>query len=124
MTLTAGQCTTCQAETWISVRHPMTGERILLFPRPDSVYARCQRPTGIAPGIGFCAAHAPSRGDVVELGPVVYVDGAAERYRFWFSDRYGDFLRPWLVDELALPEHEADSVIAQWESARAEAGRG
>ena len=119
MTLHAGHCTQCGAPTWVAARHGKTGERFLLFPLPDSVYARIQRQPGShTPGIGYCAAHAPAPGTPgpAEVGgdPVAALDPAPTRYAYWYSPDYGAWLTSWATDELHLTEPDKQALLAEW----------
>lgn len=121
MTLSAGTCAVCQAEVWVGVRHPRTSARVLLYPRPDSVYARVRLLDGVMPGIAFCAEHAPAIADRWGDGLVEALELAPDRYRRWYTDQFGTFLRAWLTDELHCDEGVMHAVLEQWASDRLEA---
>jgi len=109
MTLHAGHCTTCDTPIWRTVTHGRTGQVEILYPRPDSVYARVRYGAGVTPGVGYCAQHVPPLGD-----DVVGLDTAANRYAFWFTPAFGAHLRAWLEDHCELAEHERSVVMDQW----------
>ena len=121
MTITAGHCTACAAPIWRTVQHPKTGEIILLYPHPASVYARLSvpgHPDSTAPGIGYCAGCAPQVG---EAGPalsapteVIALETAVGRYASWYTAQWGAHRRAWLEDHLHLPEAEREALMAQW----------
>jgi len=106
MTIHAGHCSHCDAEIFRFVAHGRTGERVMLYPLPDSVYAR----VGRMPGIGYCAQHVPTIG----VDGVTALDSAGWRYAHWYSPKFGAHLRAWVADHLELPEHEQEAVMAQW----------
>ena len=109
MSLHAGHCSNCDVEIFQFVAHGRTGERVMLYPKPDSVYARIRNGESLTPGVGYCATHVPP------LGPdVLGLDSAAFRYAHWFTRAFGQHLRAWVADHLELPEHEQEAVMAQW----------
>jgi len=115
----AGVCTRCGGPTWVSARHGKTGERILLFPLPESVYARIQRGDGsVTPGIGYCATCTPTPGlpgpGEVAGDPVAAVDPAPARYAYWYTRDYGTWLASWATDELHLTEPDKAALLAEW----------
>jgi hypothetical protein len=134
----AGYCAACEVPIWKIVAHPVTGAPILLWPRPDSVYAKLGTATGWAPGVGYCTACCPPVGALtslatwapvngvlvpVSLGAVVGHETAGSRYRAWYSDHHGEFLRNWLRDGNGeghfFNEVEIEAVMAEWEQDRA-----
>ena len=111
MTLHAGHCTTCDDAIFRFAAHGRTGEPLMLYPDPTSVYAQRQVPGGVAPGIGYCAGHAPALG-----ADVVALDAAGARYAYWFTPAFGQHLRAWLGDHAELPEHTVDALMDQWQA--------
>ncbi len=106
MTLHAGHCTSCDAEIFRFVAHGRTGERVMLYPFPTSVYAQIGR----TPGVGYCAAHVPALG----TEGVTALHAAGRRYAHWFTPAFGRHLRAWVADHLELPEHEQAAIMDQW----------
>lgn len=120
---TAGRCIDCGALVWRSVRHPVEASTIILWPNPTTLYARVQCDVGTIVGICHCADCRPVVGaschtDVQMLRPdatvVTGIDTAWDRYAYWFTKTYGEWLRAWLGDELHLDEPEKDALLAQW----------
>lgn len=122
--LKAGTCTTCRGPIWRSVPHPISGEPMLLWPDPTSVYATYgMAPDGLVPGIGYCKDCAPAVGDappdflvaeVPSISTVRYVDTAGARYRDWYTDTRGVFMEAWLREQHIDP----GPVLAQWQADR------
>jgi hypothetical protein len=96
------------------------GTEFILWPQPDSLYARLETATGYAPGVAFCGACAPAVGEpaLEGLGPVIAYDTAHERYASWFTEAWGVFRRAWLRDALSLEPAQIDALMGQWESDR------
>ena len=132
-----GRCLHCDTPIWRSAPQPNTSEPLLLWPMPDSVYAGIRHTATvegktesghIAVGIGFCAAHAPSVGDLPHAGlrgeipdaiEVVEVETAKSRYAHWFSPGFGEWLRAHARDHLKMDGVAIDKLMAQWEADRA-----
>lgn len=130
--INAGHCTTCEAQIWRGLILPRDPVWKPMWPDPTSVYAILETPEGLAVGLGYCAGCAPQIGDdgplhaMVNgrpLGPtrVLALDLAPDRYRYWFSDRYGDWLLAW-TRELAVDHRVPESTYAalreQWREDR------
>lgn len=115
----------------------VAGQPFLLWPLPESVYARVQTDSGSAPGITFCPDCAPALGSYLLVlaqpmaatgvptgeaytvgGPVIGLDAALSRYADWYTDERGEFWRAWLKDALSLEPSEVNALMALWNSDR------
>lgn len=128
----AGHCTKCHARIWRGIMDPATTKWQPLFPDPTSQYALVQTEEGLAVGIGYCAGCAPAIGEPGPvgltvngrpLGPctVVRLDAAPERYAYWWSAKYGDWLVAWtreLCVDHKLPEDTFAPILATWRDDR------
>ena len=143
--LRAGYCVNCNKQSWRSVPDPLTGEPVVLWPAPDTRYltyelgqtlvnsvcacpccdckvgdpmhrnAKAQLFQGLAQAPDRPAGYTPADIDKATLiGAVV----ARQRYSFWYTDAYGDWLKAHLRDYFKLPDVEAQAVVAQWEKDR------
>lgn len=134
----AGTCTTCGAETWKTLRHPKTGQRLLLWPRPSSRYPIFATAEGHSvKGVGYCAACCPAvdapgpatlTASVwadghrtatlpIRLGAVESIETAHQRYTYWFTPAHRDFLRIWLRDHVDLDTVRAgliEDTLTEW----------
>lgn len=129
MKIQSGRCTKCGELNWRSAKAarnlPDQGIRanqaFILWPRPDTVYAALETPTGYAPGINFCLACAPQPGETVldGFGPVLHLESARSRYAAWFTENWGSVRRLWLKDALNLESAQVDAIMAQWSLDRA-----
>src|SRR5262245_53763909 len=121
----AGYCTDCGVEVFRFVTHPITEQRIPLWPAPDSRYVivRNAEKDTMTPGIAYCAACCPdpytdvlaSDSPAIHGQCVVGIEDAFERHARWFTDRYGAWLRAWLTDELRM---DPDALVKLWEDDR------
>lgn len=127
--IASGHCTACGKLIWRSATLQRgawglePGHRFILWPRPDSVYARVETPSGHAPGIAYCRDCAPpigTPGPVKGLGVIIGYDASYERYQNWFADERGAFWRTWLADAVFLEQAEIDRLLATWEQDRVE----
>ncbi len=131
-----GHCTTCETPIWRMGFDPGVQGDILLWPKPESVYA-CIRHEGldsrgershslIAVGIGYCPACAPSVGTVTRDVPggieVVELERAAVRYANWYTPRHGEWLRAHARDQLKMDDVAITKLMQQWEDDRTWAG--
>lgn len=123
-----GNCIQCYRPTWKTVPHPVTGAAIILWPKRDTLFASFWTPTGKTMGIGFCPACCPdiggaaprltTGGEAFEVGGAVEIERAHEVYEYWFSPKYGQWLRAWLSDELRLDEPARNRIVSEWEQDR------
>lgn len=127
-TLTAGQCADCNKPTWVSTQLQKNayglpaGHNFLLWPKPDSLYARVDTPMGPGPGIGYCGACAPEIGQpciAVQNYIINSYESAKSRYAHWYTEKFGDFLKTWLKDGVFHEPGEIDKIMAEWERDRA-----
>lgn len=120
----AGHCTACGELIWRSAvaarddrrQGIKAGDKHILWPRPDSVYAVLETATGTAPGIAYHAACAPPIGAIAieGFGPVLRYEGARDRYHAWFTTEWGEARRLWLHDALSLAPHQVNALMKQW----------
>ena len=130
MTPRAGHCSACGRAIWRGLTRPDTREWVPLFPDPTSLYALLDTAEGLVVGLGYCAGCAPALGspgptsvtrDGRPLGPstVVRLDPAPARYDYWYSPRYGQWLKDW-TRELAIDTRTAAEtfapLVAQWQT--------
>ena len=122
---TAGRCIDCGTLVWRSTRHPVEASTIILWPDPTTLYAQVSCLVGTIVGICYCSeccpqVGAPCHADTMMLRPdattITGIDTAWDRYAYWFTRTYGEWLRAWLSDELHLDEPEKDTLLAQWEA--------
>ena len=115
----AGHCTTCDTLIWRTATHRRTEQVEIIYPRPESVYARVTTSGGVTRGIGYCALHAPPPGiTILGLGVVEAVETAPARYHRWYAPAFGTYLKAWLRDHMELLDHEVDALMAQWAADR------
>lgn len=126
--MTAGHCVACSLPSWRGITDPGRHEWVPMFPDPTSLYAVLETPEGLAVGLSYHAACAPAIGSDGPvsvsahgrpLGPstVVRLDPAPDRYRYWFSARYGQWLRAWTretVIKFGLADTTYDALLEQW----------
>lgn len=124
----AGYCTGCGDKVWrfATLQRDAwglaAGTEFLLWPKPDSLYAKVETPTGYAPGIAYCANCAPpagAPGPILDGAPVVGYESALERYSDWYQPIRQPFYAAWLRDALFLEGVEIDRLLALWEKDRA-----
>ena len=125
----AGYCAGCDTPTWRRLTHPVSGHRVLLWPKPDTIFAYLQALDW--PGVDsvwqdYCPACCPEVGAlparaVVEENGIPRASGACighrtahDKYAFHFSDRYGAWLATHLVDGYGVSEGEARALLDQW----------
>ena len=123
---TAGRCLECGTLVWRSVPHPTESlTTIVLWPDPSTRYVRVKVPAGEIVGLCYCAnccpaVGAPCHSDTQLIRPdatvVVGVETAKERYAYWYTKTYGDWLKAWLSEELHLDEPECQRCVAQWDA--------
>lgn len=125
MTVKGGHCTGCGALVWRTVvqqrdlNGATSGQVLLLWPRPESLYSQEWTPTGHTVGIAWCPACAPDLGQPGATGEaVIGYETARDRYAVWFTDETREYLRAHLVDQVGLDEAERDRVLAQWDADR------
>lgn len=125
MAVNAGRCAACSRETWKFVQHSVTGQAVILWPRPWSRYPVFETANGDeAVGIGFCAmcpleppVVTANGSPLVLTSTVLRVESAHSRYAFYYTPEYGVFLRTWLRDEIELDKQRAgliDETLAEW----------
>ena len=129
--LRAGYCAACGTLCWRTATaqkdHDGTkaGEVFLLWPKPESVYAKVQTPTGYAPGIAYCPSCAPAIGapfvgtvGIPEGSPVIGYETAHTRYTAWYDGTQEPFYRAWLHDHLYLEPFDVNRLMVQWDQDR------
>lgn len=129
--LKAGHCSRCHKPVWrIAVaQREQTGQGIragdpfLLWPMPDSLYARFPYLGGIAPGVAFCARCAPPPGAPIGAGPVpealvLDYEIARGRYAAWFAPGKRVFYAAWLKDALGYTDLEVNDFLKLWDEDR------
>lgn len=122
----AGHCTGCGQLIWRTATAArdngtiQAGQEFLLWPRPDSLYARLETSSGHAPGVAFCRSCAPETGEsaVEGFGPVIRLERAHERYASWYAPERETFYRAWLQDALSLEPSQVNEIIAEWHADR------
>src|SRR5262245_4721695 len=124
----AGHCTACGDKVWrtavaqVDKDGQKAGDVVLLWPDPTSLYAWIETPDGHAPGVAFCAECVDQ--DVLpdpDYGyKVLKFDTAGDRYRHWFTEGYGVFLRAWLADHLKLDDVDIVNLSTQWNRDRSQ----
>lgn len=127
----AGMCTKCGTPVWRTAvaqkDHDGTkaGTVFLLWPMPQSVYARVQTPTGYAPGIAYCVTCAPPLGSAFEGtqgvppgSPIIGYETAHGRYAAWYAPEKAPFYQAWLHDHLMLEPTEIASLLTLWQHDR------
>jgi hypothetical protein len=124
----SGHCSDCQRLVWrtaIAQRDTpdgtKAGEVFLLWPRPESLYAKVRTPEGFAPGIAYCPECAPQIGQpgpVFDGAPVIGYETAYGRYTAWYADEKREFWQAWLHDHLSLTGSEVSAYLDQWEKDR------
>ena len=102
----------------------------MLWPEPRSRYVRVRQAQDaqgndrIAVGIAFCDDCCPSAGDachpavveaVADAHSIHAVETAHERYRYWYSAQYGEWLQAHARDYLKLDEGAITALMAQWQ---------
>lgn len=123
--LRAGYCTACGTLCWRTAvaqkDHDGTkaGEVFLLWPKPDSCYAKVETETGYAPGVAYCARCAPPVGgvcaeQVLFQRPILGYEKALERYSAWYTPEKEEFYRAWLHDHLYLEPAAIETLMIQW----------
>jgi hypothetical protein len=118
----AGHCTACGRLIWRTATAARdrdgvrAGQLFLLWPLPESVYARLATDTGSAPGVAFCLSCIPRLGEraLEGFGPVMGLDTAHSRYSDWFSEGRDIFYRAWLSEVLSLEPLQIEVLMAQW----------
>lgn len=146
MSLKAGVCSVCGAQTWRGIQHPTTGTTIPLWPMPSSRYLIFRLGNGnIVNAIGVCPCYAGQPGDPLppnakaqmardaamaverdagyqagdlETAALVGSATARERYAAWFIPPYGDHLKAWLKDFVRMEEAAIGRVMQQWQEDR------
>jgi hypothetical protein len=125
--LRAGHCTACGECLWRSARLQKdawglpAGQVFLLWPRPDSVYAKVETPSGYAPGIAYCRPCAPRIGEpgpILDGAPVIGYEPALERYVDWWAPDRDAFYRAYLGDALFLDAVQIEELLKLWETDR------
>lgn len=132
----AGFCDGCDAPTWRFLTHPTCGHDLLLWPKPTTRFPLFATPDGPGETIyrDFCPACCPALGmtaarviaeidgqPIAVAACVGFHPGPRARYAPLFSERYGEFLRAWLVDHLALSDADVETWIERWNHDRTEA---
>jgi len=122
----AGRCTGCGQSVWRTATAArdngaiQANQEFILWPRPDSLYAVVETPTGHAPGIAFCRSCAPAPGEAAleGYGATLRLEGAKERYAAWYDAARETFYRSWLIDALSLEPQQVNDIIAEWHADR------
>lgn len=131
----AGHCAGCGRALWrIALAQkdsPSQGikaeQPFLLWPLPDSVYARVRTPEGnLAVGIAFCEPCAPAVGQpwggtspqLPADWPVHAYESALTRYTDWYHPNRRDFYAAWLSDALFYTADEIEVLLTQWDTDR------
>jgi len=128
-----GHCVVCDTPTWRMAFDPGSNQEILLWPKPDSVYAGIRHEgldshgersqSLIAAGISYCPSCAPAVGERSAAVPgaieVVELERARERYARWYTASYGDWLRAHARDQLRMDDVAITKLLKQWEDDRA-----
>ena len=129
----AGYCGDCRAEVWRHVVHPLSGQPILLWPKSTCITAVYADGHGGVAYHDYCgddccpddgaAPHHPmtAGGEPISLGGCLGYLAPKDRYAFWLTAQYGDWLAAWLRDHLALEDESYESLVALWASDRAAA---
>jgi hypothetical protein len=127
-----GHCAICDTPTWRMAFDPGAGGDILLWPKPESVYA-CVRHEGldstgqrsrslVAVGIPYCPGCAPKVGDlslaVHGAIEVVELERAKTRYASWYTPKHGEWLRAHARDQLKMDDVAIEKLLKQWEADR------
>mgnify|MGYP001569191688 CR=1 FL=1 len=104
------------------------GQVILLWPAPDSLYARFWTPTGMTAGIAYCPLCCPEIGDLpppmtsggepIEAGGCIEHLTAHAAYGWWFEPAREVFYRAHLRDQIGYGEDEIEALMTQWQSDR------
>ena len=143
--LRPGVCYSCQHLVWrvaiaarsIESQNITAGQPFLLWPLPESLYARLRTDSGSAPGITFCPDCAPEIGSYLVVlvvpmnptgvpmrepytvsGPVIGLDSALSRYSDWYAPERESFWRSWLKDALSLESAEITALMVAWNEDR------
>ena len=127
----AGYCTACGGALWRvgslqrSAWGKQAGEQYLLWPKPDSLYAREETSSGWAPGLAYCRDCAPAIGSAGPAfgGPILNFETAYDRYSDWYSAARFDFWPSWLKDGLFYDAPGIAGLMETWEKDRSECER-
>lgn len=144
--LKAGHCVNCNKQVWRSVPDPFTGVPVILWPEPTTRYLTYELGQTLINSVCACpccdctvgapihrnakaqlfqglaqSADRPMNYAVkdIETAKLIGAVTARQRYSYWFSEAYGDWLKAHLRDYFKLPDVEAKKVVDQWEKDRA-----
>lgn len=129
----AGFCAGCDQPTWRMLTHPRHGARVLLWPKPETRFARIATPEGPGADIynEYCPACCPAIGETparviaeVNAQPLATAEcvGYMERHADLFTLRHGGWLWAHLADPdgYAVSDAERDTWMEQWAQDRQE----
>ena len=94
------------------------GRTFILWPLPDSLYAKVKTDTGWAPGIAYCPDCAPEIGQpgpILEGSPIIGYEKALERYAKWFEPACRVFYSDWLAQAMGYGETDVNAFLELWD---------
>ena len=139
--LKAGFCTQCSRQVWRSVPDPLTGIPIILWPDPATRYLTYELGTTLVNSVCVCSCYDGQPGAAIlpnakaqlaqslaqaadrptsyvlkdlETAVLVGAQWAKQRYAYWFTEAYGDWLVAWLRDYAKLSAEAIAAMMARW----------